>query len=75
MKTNTQHVYVRLFDGQTFYGRVFLKVGARLQDLMNDERKFIPIERQIQNPRRGEEDVWQLNVINKEAIILLEERK
>lgn len=69
-----QSVYVRLFDGSTFFGRVFLEDGKRLQDLLNDERKFIPVEKQIQNPRRNEEDVWQMNVINKDSLILLEER-
>jgi len=36
-------VYVRMHDGSRMLGHVFLAEGERLQDIMNDDRKFLPI--------------------------------
>lgn len=36
-------VYVRMHDGSRMLGDVFLAADERLQDIMNDDRMFIPI--------------------------------
>ncbi|KEA62840.1 hypothetical protein ADIMK_2949 [Marinobacterium lacunae] len=36
-------VYVRMHDGTRSLGKVFLAEGERLQDIMNDDRIFIPV--------------------------------
>ncbi len=38
-------VEVTLSDQQTFSAKIFAKVGLRLQDVLNDDRAFIPIVR------------------------------
>jgi len=36
-------VYVRMHDGSRLVGAFYLAPGERLQDIMNDERSFIPL--------------------------------
>lgn len=36
-------VYARMFDGTSYMGYIYLDEDQRIQDLLNDERKFIPI--------------------------------
>lgn len=36
-------VYVRMHDGSRLLGSVFLGPDERLQDIMNDDRSFIPV--------------------------------
>ena len=36
-------VYVRMHDGARLVGAFYLAPGERLQDIMNDERSFIPL--------------------------------
>lgn len=36
-------VYVRMHDGARLVGAFYLAPGERLQDIMNDERAFIPL--------------------------------
>lgn len=44
-------VYVRMHDGSRLLGNVFLAPGERLQDIMNDDRTFIPVHVDEQNAR------------------------
>merc|ERR1712000_756351 len=44
-------VYVRMFDGTRLLGNVFLANNERLQDIMNDERGFIPVHVDDQSTR------------------------
>ena len=36
-------VYVRMHDGARLIGAFYLAPGERLQDIMNDDRSFIPL--------------------------------
>lgn len=36
-------VYVRMHDGARLVGAFYLAPGERLQDIMNDDRSFIPL--------------------------------
>lgn len=71
---DTIKVFMTLVDGDAFFAKMFVPHGERLQDLMNDRRKFIPVERHMSNRGRGNEDVWIMTVINKESIRSIEER-
>lgn len=69
-------VSITLIDGvQTLKkmpgAMVWLKSGQRLQDLMNDERKFIPIYKRHQTIP----DKVELKVLNKSVIALIEEEE
>lgn len=63
-------VFVILTNGDPFFGWVWVTNERRLQDMLNDHRKFIPIERDL--VLRGERT---LNLINKSSIVLIEERQ
>lgn len=65
-------VAVHLFSGRTVWGYVFLKEGERLQDLVNDERMFIPLSKYIEG--REEFDEPSTEMINKRAIERIEDR-
>jgi len=67
-------VYVRLFDGTTFWGNVFVKPDDRLQDLLNDERKFIPVEKLEDKRGVKSEDTYVTVVLHKDGIHYMEER-
>lgn len=71
--TTSLKVYVRLTDGTDFFARVFVHNEDRVQDLLNDKRKFLPVQRHYSDRGRGNEDVWSTVVLNKESIILIEE--
>ncbi len=43
-------VYVRMHDGSRLLGYLFLAAGERMQDIMNDERMFIPVH--VEGPNR-----------------------
>jgi len=67
-------VHVSLFTGETFWGYVYLKDDERVQDLMNDDRKFIPFKK-VHLERGPKSQVTESNlVVNKDAIASLEER-
>jgi DnaJ-domain-containing protein 1 len=38
-------VEITLADGTTFYAKVFVTMQGRISDLLNDERLFLPVER------------------------------
>lgn len=67
-------VWVRLNNGEDFFARLFVNPTDRLQDLLNDDRKFLPMEKHMQNRGRGNEDIWVMTVIHKDSIMLIEER-
>ncbi|MEJ2025924.1 MAG: hypothetical protein P8X52_00205 [Limibacillus sp.] len=52
-------VRVKLTDGSEVKGRIFLRQGDRVLDLLNDERMFIPFEN----------DETSISVLNKTAIM------
>ena len=67
-------VYVRLFDSTSFWGNVFVNKDQRLQDLLNDERKFIPIEKLDEQRGVKSEDAYVTVVLHKDGISYMEER-
>jgi len=71
---NKIKVVVKLFTQDQFFGFVYLEEGQRVQDLLNDERKFIPFEKT--HMERGPNNTVSSSniVISKDAIALVEER-
>jgi len=74
-KTQTKlKVYVKTFDGVTFWGYVFLNDNQRVQDLLNDDRKFIPfLKTHLERGPKNEVTSSSI-VINKDAIVSIEEK-
>ena len=67
-------VVVKTFVQEQFFGNVYLEDGQRVQDLLNDERKFIPFEKtHIERGPKNEVEVTNI-VLNKDAIASIEER-
>lgn len=74
MKVQNQvKVDIQLVDGKAFFGYVYLDDDYRLQDLMNDYRRFIPVHRHKQNSGRGNEDIYRMVMINKDHIVTINE--
>jgi len=71
---HTKKVHITLKDGESFFAKLFLGDGERIQDVVNDSRTFLPVEKHMQNRGRGNEDVWVTMLIHKEFIISVEER-
>lgn len=71
--TETIKVFVKLTDGTDFFGQVYVHNGDRVQDLLNDKRQFLPIQRHFHERGAGK-DIWVTVCINKATIILIEER-
>ena len=68
-------VYVRLFDSTAFWGNVYVKEGERLQDLLNDERKFIPVEKLEDKRGVSSKDTYVNLILHKDGISYMEERE
>jgi len=43
VQTRELSVTVRMFDGASFRGFIYLQSNERLQDILNDQRHFIPV--------------------------------
>lgn len=71
---DTHKVFIVLRDGESFFGNVFVNHGERVQDLLNDRRRFLPVEKHMSNRGRGSEDKWAMTLINKDCISTVEER-
>lgn len=67
-------MFVVLKNGTEFFGRLFLQGDERVQDILNDSRRFIPLERHYENRGRGSEDIWKIIVLSKDSIQSIEER-
>jgi hypothetical protein len=66
------HVFLR--DGRSFWGHFYRKPGERMQDILNDERRFLPFERLYQDRGRASEDIYRTIILAKDAISTVEER-
>jgi hypothetical protein len=66
-------VYVRMFDSTSFWGKVYLEDKQRVQDLLNDERKFIPVERLDDRRGMDTEDTYHTVCLHKDGIYYMEE--
>jgi len=66
-------VSVTMIHGKTVWGYIFLEDDQRSQDLLNDERKFIPLN--ILRDERGikTQDEYKIMMIHKDSIMSLEE--
>lgn len=75
MKTQSKiKVHVRMFDGTTFWAYVFCEEGVRVQDLLNDDRKFIPMEKLQDKRGVKSEDVTTIVCVHKDGLYVVEER-
>ena len=70
---NKLKVAVSMIHGKTIWGYIFLEDNCRAQDLLNDERKFIPLN--ILRDDRGikTQDEYKIMMIHKDSIMTLEE--
>lgn len=59
---------------ETFFARMYIDEGERVQDVLNDGRKFLPIEKHMQRRGGYDKDVWISAVIHKDTIAEVEER-
>jgi len=69
----TLKVIVTLTDGRSYWANAFLEDSDRLQDLLNDNRKFIPFNVFI-DERSTKADTYRLMIIHKDSITTIEER-
>jgi len=67
-------VHVKLFTQEQFFAYLYVKDDERVQDLLNDDRKFLPLEKSFDDRGRSNEDVYTHIVLNKDAIASIEER-
>lgn len=67
-------VSVQLFTGENFFGAMWVEDKKRAQDMMNDDRKFLPFDKSHGDRGRNNEDIITTIVINKDAIAYIEER-
>lgn len=65
IETRKLFVSVRMYDSNRFRGYIHLSKHERLQDVLNDERKFIPI---LMNA-----DTGALALLAKQYIVSIEE--
>lgn len=67
LKQETRRVFVsvKMHDGDRFRGYVHLAPGERIQDLLNDERKFFPIQMNS--------DVGEMAILSKKFVVSVEE--
>ena len=70
----TTKVYIKLTDGDSFFGELFHEDELRIQDLMNDERAFIPVILYKTHPGATKENKRVTTIINKMVIAVIEER-
>lgn len=74
-----QSVIVTTFSDKTLFGAVMLPDGDesqmafRLQDLMNDDRKFFPFFLEVENVRDGATE--KMIIIHKDHVATIEERE
>jgi len=66
-------VYVRLFNGMNFWGYVYIKEGQRVQDLLNDDRKFIPVKKLEDKRGVSTEDIYRNICLHKDGVHYIEE--
>lgn len=64
-KTRRVFVSVKMHDGDRFRGYVHLSEGERTQDLLNDERKFFPIQMNS--------EIGEMAILSKKFVVSIEE--
>lgn len=69
---NKIKVLVKLFTQEKFFGNLYVKEG-RIQDLMNDDRKFVPFEKTHMERGPKNEVTSSTIIISKDAIASIEE--
>ena len=70
---NKLKVAVTMIHGKTVWGFIFLEDGCRSQDLLNDERKFIPLNILRDDRSVRTKDEYKIMMIHKDSIMTLEE--
>ena len=65
-------VWIELSRGDPFIGKIYLASGERLQDLMNDDRKFIPVYKLTSTSAKNIEN-YTMVILNKMCIVKIEE--
>lgn len=68
------NVWIELTKGEQFIGKIYLDNDERLQDLMNDNRIFIPTYKLSAGSENSENlENYKMVILNKSAIIRIEE--
>jgi len=70
---NKLKVAVTMIHGKTVWGYIFLEDDCRPQDLLNDERKFIPLNTLRDERGVKTKDEYKIMLIHKDSIMTLEE--
>jgi len=70
--THKIKVDINFKSGKSFFGYVYLRDDQRLQDLMNDERPFIPVDRHVRE-RSTKEDRYLISIVQKDSIEFMHE--
>lgn len=67
IKQQTRRIFVsvKMHDGDRFRGYVYLAQGERMQDLLNDERKFFPIQMNS--------EIGEMAILSKKFVVSIEE--
>lgn len=65
-------VWIELSRGEPFIGKIYLGHDERLQDLMNNDRKFIPVYKLTSTSAKNIEN-YTMVILNKMCIVKIEE--
>jgi len=67
-------VMIKTFNQERFFGWLYVQDNERAQDLINDDRKFLPVMKsQDDRGRRDDSDILTHVLINKDAVAIIEE--
>jgi hypothetical protein len=72
IKQHKVKVHVHVTNEQSFFAYMYIAETQRMQDIVNDERTFLPFEKMI-NEASYARDTYKFVVINKANIISIEE--
>lgn len=67
-------VLITLMNGDSFFAKIFLDEFQRAQDALNDNRKFIPVDKHMKSRTTHQGDIYALTMVHKDAIMTMEER-
>lgn len=75
MKTDKAPVKVilTLVSGEKVWGYMYAYSEERLQDLLNDGRQFLPFFGLLESKSRNAPDIHRMTLLNKNAILKIEE--
>ena len=67
-------VLITLRNGDSICAKIFLDEMERAQDALNDNRKFLPVDKHMKARTTHQGDIYALTMVHKDAIMTVEER-